>query len=540
MKPDAVTPPSPSAASRPIRWAEALLLTAGFVLAHTQSPLYYSNQNQYFLHGLAQAGHGHLAYDWLAQTRDPTPVFSTLVALGYRYAGEWVFQAAYAGLLAAYFLGLRALVAAAPGTPDTRTFRLVWAALVTTAHAALPRVASVEWTGKDYPWFLQTGVAGQYVLGPGLQPSALGVLLVLGTAAFAHGRTVLACGLTGAACVFHATYLLPATLLVTGYLVVTLWKEPTAGPRAFAALLAAGVFMLPTAAFVLFAFGTGQPQTFREAQRILAEIRIPHHCNVTRWFDTIAGLQILWTAGGLLLLRGNRLFPALLAGFLAGIGLTLWQYHSGSPTLALAFPWRVSVILVPVATAVIAARLAAWVPPARVGTVAAIVVLVVEAAGGVWVMATGQGYRTPPEEEPLYAFIRSHAGPHDVFLLPVRIPAVGSGRGSLSATFTPPPRPRPGSNLIPIDLQRFRLHTGARVYVDFKSVPYRDFEVVEWLRRVRACERWYAGGWDDPDRWAELRSEGITHVVAPAASPIETDYMEPVYRDAAYAVYRLK
>lgn len=29
-----------------------------FALAYAQSPLYTSNQNQYFLHGLAQAGYG--------------------------------------------------------------------------------------------------------------------------------------------------------------------------------------------------------------------------------------------------------------------------------------------------------------------------------------------------------------------------------------------------------------------------------------------------------------------------------------------------
>ena len=30
-----------------------------FAVAHTQAPLYFSNQNQYFLHGAAAAGKGH-------------------------------------------------------------------------------------------------------------------------------------------------------------------------------------------------------------------------------------------------------------------------------------------------------------------------------------------------------------------------------------------------------------------------------------------------------------------------------------------------
>ena len=50
-----------------------------FGVSYTQAPLYYSNQNQYFLHGLAAAGLGDLHQDWLANTKDPTPVFSWIV-----------------------------------------------------------------------------------------------------------------------------------------------------------------------------------------------------------------------------------------------------------------------------------------------------------------------------------------------------------------------------------------------------------------------------------------------------------------------------
>jgi len=529
------------------RWLELLLLAAGFALAHTQSPLYYSNQNQYFLHGLAASGHGHLAGDWLAQTRDPTPVFSALVATGYRYLGAWSFQAGYFLLLVGYFLSMWGLVRALPGVPDTRGFRLVWSAGFTAAHAAILRVASVEWTGVDYPWYLQAGVAGQYVLGPGLQPSAFGVLLVAGVAAFANGRSVSACGLVGAACLFHGTYLLPAAYLVLGFLIVILRDEASPGPTAFGGMLAASVFMVPTAAFILFAFGTGQPQTFREAQRILAEVRIPHHCNVARWFDAVAGLQVAWAALGVCLTRGNRVFPVLLVALLLGTVLTLVQYHSGDPTLALAFPWRVSVVLVPVASAVIVARSAASVASVASAALSSSVVsglaagvMALLAASGVGVMLAGVGYRSGDDEEGLYEFVRANARAEDVFLLPVRIPAVGTGRGAMSASFTPPPRPKPGSNLIPVDLQRFRLHTGARAYVDFKSVPYRDSEVVEWLRRMRSCEAWYDGGWDAPGRWAELRSEGVTHVVARADRPPVAEYLEEVYRDPAYVVYRVR
>src|SRR6476646_12149035 len=79
-------------------------LAAGFAVAHTQSPLFFSNQNQYLLHGLADAGYGHLDRDWLANTKDPTPVFSAGVAAAYQVGGLWSIQVAFFLLLMGYFL----------------------------------------------------------------------------------------------------------------------------------------------------------------------------------------------------------------------------------------------------------------------------------------------------------------------------------------------------------------------------------------------------------------------------------------------------
>jgi hypothetical protein len=519
--------------------AEAVLLAAAFAVAHTQAPLYYSNQNQYLLHGLAAGGLGHLSADWLANTRDPTPLFSGLVAAGYRALGEWSFQAAYFLLLTGYFLSARWLVGALPGVPDTRAFRLAWAAAFTAAHAAILRVASVELAGVDYPWYLQSGVAGQYLLGPGLQPSAFGVLLLAAVAAFANGRPVLAAALAAGAVVFHSTYLLPAGLLTLGFLAALAVAGRTR--TAVAAGAVALVVVAPVVAYVLAGFSPSSEDSFGEAHRILVEVRIPHHAVVARWLDVVACAQIAWMAVGIALLRRTPLFLVLLVFTAGGLALTLAQAATGDHTLALLFPWRVSVLLVPVATAVTLAKLAALLPPGRVTGWVSAAVLAVLVAGGVVVMVERIGYRMSDDEEPLYAFVRGNAKPGDVYLLPVRIPAVGGGRGSVSTSFTPPPRPKPGSNLIPVDLQRFRLHTGAPIYADFKSVPYADAEVLEWYRRLKAVEDWYEEpNWDTPGMREALVREGVTHVVAPRGQEPRAAYLEQVHADPAYVVYRVR
>src|SRR5438105_6292167 len=99
MGPDATRPRRRFAGLGVVR---SLFWAAAFALAYGQAPLYYSNQNQYFLHGLADAGYGSLNEDWLAQTGDPTPIFSALVTVTVRYFHPWMFYLFHGVLLAVY------------------------------------------------------------------------------------------------------------------------------------------------------------------------------------------------------------------------------------------------------------------------------------------------------------------------------------------------------------------------------------------------------------------------------------------------------
>jgi Domain of unknown function (DUF6798) len=538
-----VPPPPPT----PRFWPWALLWAGVFALAHTQSPLYYSNQHQYFLHGLAEAGVGLLGEDWLANTKDPTPVFTALVANAYACFGPFAFQVFYFVLLGVYFESMRRLVDVVPGFPARSPARVVFLTLFVAAHAAVLRVTSVELTGVDYPWYLQAGVAGQYVLGPGLQPSAFGVLLVSSLAAFANGRSVLAAGLAAAAAALHSTYMLPAALMTLGYLLV-LWREGQA-LRALAAGLLALAMVLPVVVHTVRTFSPGDPHAFREAQRLLAEVRIPHHAVVDRWLDGISVAQLIAMLVAIALVRRTRLFPVLVFVTAACVVLTVVQVLTGSDTLALLFPWRFSAVLMPVATAVILAHIAQgigqWVEKsvsASWGVTLLCAIVTAElVAGGMYISARGLGYRMNDAELPLLNFVKDHKKPGDVYLLPVRFPNLtGAKRGSVSTTFTPPPRAKPGATLIPVDLQRLRLYTEAPIYVDFKAVPYAEEDVLEWHRRMQDCERWYEQrDWDD-GIIRKLRDAGITHVVATADRDVKSPALELVYRDEGYRLYKVR
>jgi hypothetical protein len=526
--------------SRRPRW-ELPLAAIAFALAHTQTPLYYSNQNQYFLQGLADAGRGHLAADWLANTRDPTPVFSALVSATYSVAGEWPFHVYYFLLLAIYFVSLVRLCDVLPRRPESPTARLIFYALLIAVHAAALRAGSARLLGTDYPWYLQCGVAGQYVLGPGLQPSAFGVLLVTAVALLAHGRYLWAAACWCAAATLHSTYLLPAAFLTLGSLAVLLRERRVR--LALTVGLASLLAVLPVVVYNLRQFSPTSPEAFAEAQSLLVELRIPHHAVVGKWLDGIAWGQIAWVALGIFLTRGTRLFPVLAVCASLAVALTLAQLATGSDFLALLFPWRVSAVLVPVATAVILANVASRLAvriEGRTARRAGAGVIAGLAAAGVAMMALRVGYRMDPGELPALEHVRANAEPGDVYLVPVTVPRVGSGpKGSVSTSFTPPPRAGRSGHLIPVDLQRVRLFTGAPIYVDFKAIPYQDVEVLEWHRRLRRAEAWFSRKAWGPGVRDDLRAEGVTHVLVPADRVPEADFLELKYADDSYRLYEV-
>jgi hypothetical protein len=520
-----------------------------FGVAYTQPPLYYSNQHQYFLHGLARGGDGYLDEDWLANTADPTPLFSALAAFTYRHLHESFFYLYYLLIFGAYCLAMLSIFDALSGLGASGPTRLVFLTALIAVHAALPRWLSAQLFGVDYPWYFQAGIANQYLLGAGLQPSVLGVLLVVSIAAFLRDRPLRAAAWAALAAVFHSTYLLSAALLMVAYLYV-LVRQRRLRTAFFAGLLAL-LIVSPILVYNLAHFAPSSAEAFDEAQRLLAHFRLPHHADPERWFDGIACAQLLWVIVAAAWARGTRLFPILVWTFALSLVLTLAQLASGNDTLALLFPWRTSALLVPLATTVILTRLvnraSGWFgasSPGRTRAIQAVCIglLAIMAGGGAAMSYFGVGYRTDNDELGLLEFVRAHKAPGEAYLLPVEVPKLTSAkRGAASLNFTPPPRRSQQGQVISVDLQRFRIFTGAPIYVDFKSIPYKDVEVLEWNRRLLWNQQLYQQrDWNDEAIKTDLARRRITHVVATTDRDIRCDALKFVHETAGYRLYRVQ
>jgi hypothetical protein len=274
----------------------------------------------------------------------------------------------------------------------------------------------------------------------------------------------------------------------------------------------------PIAGYVIRTLGPTAPSISAQAQEILVEERIPHHAVVAQWLDATTGAKLALLLGALVLARRTRLFPVLFIPLVGGSVLTVVQVVSDSNSLALLFPWRISAVLVPVSTAMFVGWAAGRLAPALERRAAltrnlclAGIALLALAGAARFVLDLREMQADPAA--PMMAFVRESRAPGQVFL-------------------------------VPPDLQQFRLVTGVPIFVDLKSIPYRDVEVVEWFTRMRI------EGWIYRDRPEEVdctqldrvQAEfGVTHIV------LDRDLIglrcpalgASLYADEAYAVRRL-
>jgi hypothetical protein len=350
------------------------------------------------------------------------------------------------------------------------------------------------------------------------------VFLILSVALFLKRKPILAVLSAVLAATVHPTYLLGAGTLTGIYLVIMCLetirqRAPLRGPEfrriVFTALLALFA-VLPIVAYVLINFIFHSSGNSPQAQDILVHFRIPHHAVVSEWFDatTVVQLMIVWAA--LWKGRRTRLFPVLCISTLVAISLTLLHLLSGDNTLALLFPWRLSVFIVPLASCLLLGKIAAWLlrfsylqsgrPSVALTLCAGLLLACLTIAGLVRTYLDFTNQRTNPDR-PMMAFVEGIRAPSQVFLIPIK-------------------------------LEDFRLVTGVPIFVDHKSIPYLDHEVLEWYRRLLLNRDFI----NHPSCNAveAIQKEGVTHMVIPSYDSLDDCQMlRELYRDESFVVYRI-
>ncbi len=496
-----------------------LFWTLLFALAYTQSPLYTSNQNQYFLRGAAGAGLGTLNEDWLAKIPDTVPVFNALVEWTLRlFKGNVVFYIYYALLMGIYLFSLLGIAGLLFDVQKTRRQRLFFMALLIVAHSAALRFVVTTVLDADWTYVLEDGFAGQRMLGPVFEPSVFAVFLILSVYLFLRRRPYLAALSVALAAIVHPTYLLAGGLLILAYGVSLFLEERKLKKPLLTGLIALGA-VLPVMVYSFATFWGTTPAVAAHAQAILVDFRIPHHADIREWFGFPEAAKIVMIAIAMWLIRKTRLFPLMLTFSLATAVLILVQAVSGSDTLALLFPWRPTIVLVPLALTILLAAGVTWLfkprPDSRVQAMfdkglpwlSAVLIAGVVIAGTVR-FTYELAHKADSPEQALFNFVSANRSPGQVYLIPLK-------------------------------MQDFRLATATPAYVDFKSIPYVDVRVLDWYSRVLMTSEFY----QHPDCTSMkklLLQAAVSQIVLESGSKdLKCKGVSKIYQDANYKVFSI-
>ena len=522
-----------------------VLLAIVFAVAYGQDLLYDSNQHTYFLHGLADAGLGFVSDDWMANTVDPFVAFSWLVSVSYQYLPAWFFYLFYALILGLFSYSIIGIAAVVSGTDvlsrQNRQQTGCCFLLVCFICSGFLQWLSLNTIGSDIGKVFYSGVAGQYILGKVFQPSTFGVFLIISVYAFLRQRAFWAVLFLAIAATFHPSYLISAAALTLSYMVLTLLpfssqsntsqsntsqsntsqsntSQSNTSQKLRKSLLI-GLFSLmlvaPIVIYSLVAFAPTSAEMLHQSQSILIDQRIPHHAKPNVWFDASTVVKLMVVLLALWVVRKQQLLLILLIPFVVGLGLTLVQIFIDSAFLALLFPWRISAFLLPLASFVLVAGgvslafkwFGSWVSQYH----KVIDVVLVAGIGGLLV----SGLWIQSGKVPLDSQLESH----------------------IAAT-----RMATDLYLIPVKLKRLRLQGGVRVFVDYKTHPYKDNEVIAWYKRLQRANQFYAA--DNAKQCGALQhmsvEYGITHMVNfRRKGLLHCPSLEISFDDGEFVVYRL-
>jgi hypothetical protein len=505
----------------------SLIIKSGFSLglaiSYKQTPLYSSNQNSYFVHGLVNSGLSSLQRDWFSQTIDPFPAFSSLLSIIIQTIGEKGFFFAYIILLSIFSYCVLDIVSKNCGIQEKQNLFL-YSALLFLMYSGilsdfllttLPKGASVFSPNG----LLVSGVAGQYVLGPYFQPSTFGIFLLLSICLFLCNKFYWAVVCIAVAVNFHPGYILSAAILTLSYM-STIYITSKNFSKGLELGIVTFLAVLPCIIYAVTNFSSTTTDIFKSAQNILANYRIPHHAIIRNWLDTNSVFQLLIIVVSIFLVKNSKLFYILLISFFCSVFLTVFQALSQNLSLALLFPWRISVILVPLGSAIILAKIVTLLSfninkqiLKHRSFFKAIVIIITLLFGYYGIKNTIETFRAP------------------------RIglsPSVQFAKNSFQFNHL---------YLIPPENMFFRLAAEVPVFVDFKSHPYKDSEIIEWHKRIEIANQLYASeGTNTCEQLIKTVDEyTITHIVWPANSEVEN--CEPIleiFNDDEFRIYKVK
>jgi flagellar basal body-associated protein FliL len=489
-------------------------ITAVFVLMVGGFRVQYKgNQTHKFLFGLAQAGRGYLQSDWLANTKDPLPVFSFLVRVTYQYLDESLFYLYQFFLIGIYLFSIVGIVDHLYNLRRKKLLFFIFISIYLLSY-------STYWPGT-IPLTLYYGVAGQDFGFYSFLPNAFLAFLFLSIYQYLNKKPYWAIASIAIACYFHTGYLIGGAALVMAYLIIDYFENKDL-TRVIKYGVLSFVLILPIVVYSALLNQNSTVEQVNQATSIMVNQLIPQHTLVTHWWDEFAFYKLLIMMAAILVSRRTKLFPILSISLLIIAVPSILLYYRPSNTIAFLQLWRVSTLAVPLASTVLVASglnnlysleekfINRW---KLLIILLLSLVLIINSVYGVNAQIENIQQKHNQSERELMDFVESTADAGQLYLVP------------------------PTDHL----LVSFRTHTGLPILIHDSAHVYNAVEVLEWDRRYKLATGFYnSEGQDRCSRLVELSEEfGITHVVTYSKNELTCDGLPQIYQNERYLIYQI-
>ncbi|MCF8461068.1 MAG: hypothetical protein K9G46_10105 [Flavobacteriales bacterium] len=336
------------------RLAFHLMMGVLLTLVYPMQELFSGNQNIYFLWGMADLLPNAFAADPLLLSPNPYPLFSWLISIfPVQFLGSWA-TILYVFLNAIYTFSLFGIADRITPLYNNRTQLFSFLTFFLFLHSSPIWGTYFQLLFDiDLRWMWDSGIAEQGVLRGYLQPSMFGVFLLLSLYQAMKKNYALAILCIAPAAAMHASY-----LFIGGILTILILLKANFGKKN---LLASGILLLLVLPYSYHIFShfmhieEGLKTAINDA--VLAGFDTNLHINPSNWLNPKFYLQIPIMILGIAILWNTQLRFFILGITTIGLILTALAYGMDNTTLISLNPWRVSILIMPIATAAILSKI---------------------------------------------------------------------------------------------------------------------------------------------------------------------------------------
>ena len=421
-----------------------LILSILFAITIQQLPFFKGN-SLHLLHAIKDFDSNKLQEDWVANQTNHLPVFTYLNNIILQVFPVNILHAIHFILLVICSLSIFLICKNEFQNLNKISLSLIWYSVFILIY-------------HEHSFF--GGLAGQDLINEGYQPASFGVLFYCGIYLYLTKRYFYAVLLICLSASFHPSYVIHSGFLLFGFFIYFFSIKEF--KLLFKVLLAYIILILPITIYIILNFLIIDKDLSSAGQLILLE-RIPHHALISNWFSYKDIISILIYLLSLFLVRKNKKFfiPLFVFGFLS-ILLSSIQFLTQNQSLALAFPWRASVFLIPLSSMIIVSFLINKLLSKKINL----------NIFGVFLFLIIFSF----------FFVKNHFLKNDnqYFYSKLELTKEISKHYNLIQRI-----------LIPVDLAHIRMNTGLPIFIDWKHHAFKYNELIIWKKRVNLANQFY-------------------------------------------------